>query len=111
MSEDDVILLTFLYPLVLRDGGWTILIVDANTLNLLPVVVRVPADGSVTLVAVVVVNVRLFAPEVAKVDPFANVNVADVAKRREAEKSTITHSFAYSNPNSNLDASPTEVSN
>lgn len=41
--------------------------------------VRVPADGNVTLVAVVVVKVRLFAPEVAKVDPFANVNVAEVA--------------------------------
>ena len=45
----------------------------------MPVVVSVPADGSVTLVAVVVVKVRLLAPEVAKVDPFANVNVAEVA--------------------------------
>jgi hypothetical protein len=53
--------------------------VAANTLSLLPVVVKVPAVGNVTLVAAVVVSVKLLAPEVAKVEPLANAKVADVA--------------------------------
>jgi len=44
-------------------------VVAANTLSLLPVVVKVPAVGNVTLVVAVVVNVKLLAPEVARVDP------------------------------------------
>jgi hypothetical protein len=47
--------------------------------NLLPEVIRVPAVGNVTLVAAVVVSVRLKAPEVAKVELSANVKVAAVA--------------------------------
>jgi hypothetical protein len=43
--------------------------VDANTLRLLPVVVKVPAVGNVTLEAAVVVRVKLLAPAVAKVEP------------------------------------------
>jgi hypothetical protein len=54
-------------------------VVAANTLSLLPVVVKVPAVGNVTLVAAVVVSVKLLAPEVAKVEPLANAKVADVA--------------------------------
>jgi hypothetical protein len=53
--------------------------VAANTLSLLPVVVKVPAVGNVTLVAAVVVSVRLKAPEVAKVDPSTKVKVDPVA--------------------------------
>ena len=53
--------------------------VAANTLSLLPVVVKVPAVGNVTLVAAVVVRVKLFAPEVTRVEPSANVSVAAVA--------------------------------
>jgi hypothetical protein len=51
-------------------------VVAANTLSLLPVVVKVPAVGNVTLVAAVVVSVKLLAPEVAKVEPSAKVKVA-----------------------------------
>jgi hypothetical protein len=54
-------------------------VVAANTLKLLPVVVNVPAVGNVTLEAAVVVSVKLLAPEVANVDPCANVKVAEVA--------------------------------
>jgi hypothetical protein len=53
--------------------------VAANTLSLLPVVVKVPAVGNVTLVAALVVRVKLFAPEVTRVEPSANVSVAAVA--------------------------------
>jgi hypothetical protein len=53
--------------------------VAANTLSLLPVVVKVPAVGNVTFVAAVVVRVKLFAPAVAKVELSANVKVAAVA--------------------------------
>jgi hypothetical protein len=53
--------------------------VAANTLSLLPAVVKVPAVGNVTLVAAVVVSVKLLAPEVAKVDPSTKVNVDAVA--------------------------------
>jgi len=54
-------------------------VVAANTPRLLPVVVNVPAVGNVTLEAAVVVSVKLLAPEVANVDPCANVKVAEVA--------------------------------
>ena len=54
-------------------------VVDVNTPRLLPVVVNVPAVGNVTLVAAVVVSVKLKAPAVAKVDPSANVKVAALA--------------------------------
>ena len=53
--------------------------VAAKTLSLLPVVVNVPAVGNVTLVAAVVVSVKLKAPTVASVELSANVNVAAVA--------------------------------
>ena len=53
--------------------------VAANTLSLLPVVVKVPAVGNVTLVAAVVVSVKPKAPTVVRVDPSANANVAEVA--------------------------------
>jgi len=53
--------------------------VAANTLSLLPVVVKVPAVGKVTLEAAVVVRVKLKAPAVARVEPSANVKVAAVA--------------------------------
>ena len=46
---------------------------------MLPVVVKVPAVGNVTFVAAVVVRVKLFAPEVTKVDPSTNVKVDPVA--------------------------------
>jgi len=54
-------------------------VVAANTLSLLPVVVKVPAVGNVTLVVAVVVKVKLCPPEVAKVELFARVSVAAVA--------------------------------
>jgi len=54
-------------------------VVAANTLSLLPVVVKVPAVGNVTLVAAVVVRVKLKAPAVARVELSANVKVAAVA--------------------------------
>ena len=54
-------------------------VVAANTLSLLPVVVKVPAVGNVTLVVAVVVRVKLKAPEVAKVELSANVKVAALA--------------------------------
>ena len=52
---------------------------DANTLKSLPEDVSVPALGKVTFVAANVVNVRLNAPDVAKVVVSAKVNVAFVA--------------------------------
>ena len=70
-------------------------VVAANTLSLLPVVVKVPAVGNVTLVAAVVVRVRLKAPEVAKVEPLANVNVALVAG---AVKATLLILVAVATP-------------
>jgi hypothetical protein len=54
-------------------------VVAANTLSLLPVVVKVPAVGNVTLEAAVVVNVKLCPPEVIKEELFASVSVAAVA--------------------------------
>jgi hypothetical protein len=54
-------------------------VVAANTLSLLPVVVKVPAVGKVTLVAAVVVSVKPKAPAVVRVEPSANANVAEVA--------------------------------
>ncbi len=54
-------------------------VVAANTAKVLPVVVSVPAVGSVTLVAAVVVNVNPKPPTVANVDPSAKAKVADVA--------------------------------
>jgi hypothetical protein len=42
----------------------------------LPVVVKVPAVGNVTLEAAVVVRVNANAPEVVRVELFANVKVA-----------------------------------
>jgi len=50
--------------------------VAACTLNLLPVVIRIPAVGNVTLVTSVVLSVRLKPPTVARVELFANVKVA-----------------------------------
>lgn len=54
-------------------------VVAANTFNLFPFVVSVPAFGTVTFDAVVVVKVRLFPPDVISDEPFAKVNVAEVA--------------------------------
>ena len=73
--------------------------VAANTLSLLPVVVKVPAVGNVTLVAAVVVSVKLKAPEVAKVDPSANVKVAAVAG---AVKATLLILVAVATPNTGV---------
>ncbi len=53
--------------------------VAANTASVFPVVVNVPAVGNVTLVAAVVVSVKLLPPDVASVEPLARVNVAEVA--------------------------------
>jgi hypothetical protein len=73
--------------------------VAANTLSLLPVVVKVPAVGNVTLVAAVVVRVKLFAPEVAKVELSANVKVAAVAG---AVKATLLTLVAVATPNTGV---------
>jgi len=70
-------------------------LVAANILSLLPVVVKVPAVGNVTLVAAVVVRVKLFAPEVTRVDPSANVSVAAVAG---AVKATLLILVAVATP-------------
>ena len=51
-------------------------VVAANTLRLLPVVVKVPAVGNVTLLTSVVLSVRLKPPTVARVELLANVKVA-----------------------------------
>ena len=69
--------------------------VAANILSLLPVVVKVPANGNVTLEAAVVVSVRLKAPEVARVDPSAKVKVAAVAG---AVKATLLMLVAVATP-------------
>jgi hypothetical protein len=69
--------------------------VAANTFSLLPVVVKVPAVGNVTLVAAVVVRVRLNAPAVAKVELSANVKVAAVAG---AVKATLLILVAVATP-------------
>ena len=50
--------------------------VAANALSLLPVVVKVPAVGNVTLEAAVVVRVNAKAPAVVRVELLANVKVA-----------------------------------
>jgi hypothetical protein len=70
-------------------------VVAANTLRLLPAVVKVPAVGKVTLVAAVVVSVRLKAPEVANVELSANVKVAAVAG---AVKATLLILVAVATP-------------
>jgi len=69
--------------------------VAACTDNLLPEVISVPAVGNVTLVAAVVVSVKLKAPEVANVDVSANVRVADVAG---AVKATLLTLVAEATP-------------
>ena len=74
-------------------------VVAANTLSLLPVVVKVPAVGNVTLEAAVVVRVRLKAPEVARVDPSAKVKVAAVAG---AVKATLLMLVAVATPNTGV---------
>jgi len=73
--------------------------VAVNTLSLLPVVVKVPAVGKVTLEAAVVVSVKLKAPAVAKVDPSANVKVAAVAG---AVKATLLILVAVATPNTGV---------
>ena len=70
-------------------------VVAANTLSLLPVVVKVPAVGNVTLEAAVVVSVNAKAPTVARVEPLANVNVALVAG---AVKATLLILVAVATP-------------
>jgi hypothetical protein len=74
-------------------------VVAANTLSLLPVVVKVPAVGNVTLVALVVVRVKLLAPEVAKVEPSANAKVAEVAG---VVKATLLILVAVATPNTGV---------
>ena len=69
--------------------------VAANILSLLPVVVKLPANGNVTLEAAVVVSVRLNAPAVAKVELSANVRVAAVAG---AVKATLLILVAVATP-------------
>ena len=54
-------------------------VVAAKSDNLLLVVANVPVVGKVKLVVAVVLNVRLWPPEVINEDPLANVNVALVA--------------------------------
>jgi hypothetical protein len=66
---------------------------------LLPVVVKVPAVGNVTLVAAVVVSVKLLAPEVAKVELSANVRVAAVVG---AVKATLLILVAVATPNTGV---------
>ncbi len=70
-----------------------------NTPRLLPVVVKVPAVGNVTLVAAVVVSVKLLAPEVAKVELSANVKVAAVVG---AVKATLLILVAVATPNTGV---------
>lgn len=53
--------------------------VAANTANVFPVVVNVPAVGKVTFVLAVVVRVNPKPPTVDNVDPLAKANVAEVA--------------------------------
>jgi hypothetical protein len=74
-------------------------VVAANTLSLLPVVVKVPAVGNVTLVVAVVVKVKLCPPEVAKVELFARVSVAAVAG---AVKATLLILVAVATPNTGV---------
>ena len=69
--------------------------VAANTLSLLPVVVKVPAVGKVTLEAAVVVSVKLKAPAVARVELFAKAKVASVAG---AVKTTLLMLVAEATP-------------
>jgi hypothetical protein len=73
--------------------------VDANTLRLLPVVVKVPAVGNVTLVAAVVVSVNPKAPTVVRVEPSANAKVAEVAG---AVKATLLILVAVATPNTGV---------
>ena len=71
----------------------------ANTLRLLPVVVKVPAVGNVKLEAAVVVNVKAKAPTVAKVELSANVKVAAVAG---AVNATLLILVAVATPNTGV---------
>jgi hypothetical protein len=73
--------------------------VAANTLSLLPVVVKVPAVGNVTLVAAVVVSVNPKAPTVVRVEPSANAKVAEVAG---AVKATLLILVAVATPNTGV---------
>jgi hypothetical protein len=73
--------------------------VAANTLSLLPVVVKVPAVGNVTLEAAVVVSVNAKAPTVASVELSAKVNVAAVAG---AVKATLLILVAVATPNTGV---------
>jgi hypothetical protein len=69
--------------------------VAANTLSLLPVVVKVPAVGNVTLEAAVVVRVNAKAPDVVRVELLAKVKVAAVAG---AVKATLLILVAVATP-------------
>jgi hypothetical protein len=71
-------------------------VVEAKSDNLLPVVVKVPAVGNVTLEAAVVVNVKLCPPEVIREELFASVSVAAVAG---AVKVTLLIVVAEATPN------------
>jgi hypothetical protein len=73
--------------------------VAVNTLSLLPVVVKVPAVGNVTLEAAVVVSVNPKAPTVVRVEPSANAKVAEVAG---AVKATLLILVAVATPNTGV---------
>jgi len=73
--------------------------VAANTLSLLPVVVKVPAVGNVKLEAAVVVNVKAKAPTVVREELFAKVKVASVAG---AVKTTLLILVAVATPNTGV---------
>ena len=74
-------------------------VVAANTPRLLPVVVKVPAVGKVTLEAAVVVSVKPKAPTVVRVEPSANAKVAEVAG---AVKATLLILVADATPNTGV---------
>jgi hypothetical protein len=74
-------------------------VVAANTPKLLPVVVKVPAVGKVTLEAAVVVSVNPKAPTVVRVEPSANAKVAEVAG---AVKATLLILVAVATPNTGV---------
>jgi hypothetical protein len=67
--------------------------------NLLPVVIRIPAVGNVTLEAAVVVSVKPKAPTVVRVDPSASAKVAEVAG---AVKATLLILVAVATPNTGV---------
>jgi len=74
-------------------------VVAANTLSLLPVVVKVPAVGKVTLEAAVVVSVKPKPPTVVRVDPSASAKVAAVAG---AVNATLLILVAVATPNTGV---------